>query len=132
MTFTPPTLMGFSGPGFSFSNYSLRGLTATLEPIAQTAQIHRTINGTAADFGDPIMRKYRVTITCKDQESPGFAETSSGDEGVWPGSPCTVTLIPQLGSSSQMVLSMIVVQPWREVADEWNADNSWELVLEEV
>jgi hypothetical protein len=132
MVFSPPTLLAFSGDGFAFSDYSLRGLTATIEPIAQTAQIVRDCNGGLMDLTDSNFQKYRVTITCTDQESPGFAEMSTGGPGIWPGSLVAVTLLPHLGSASPLSLEMMVVAPWRESLDEWNHDNSWQLDLEEV
>src|SRR5574341_337271 len=132
MAFTPPTLLAFSGPGFDLSQYSLRGLTATLEPIAQSAQVVRDINANALDLSNASFRKYRVTISCSDQESPGFAEISSGADGIWPGALVTVTLVPQLGRAAAMTLNMIVVSPWRESADEYAAENSWSLELEQV
>jgi hypothetical protein len=132
MTFEPPTVLAFSGPGFNLSEYSLRGLTATLEPIAQTAQIVRDVNGGLLDLTDENFRKYRVTITCADQESPGFAEISSGADGIWPGALVTLTLLPHLGAASPLTLNMMVVAPWRESADEYAHQNSWQLELEEV
>ncbi len=132
MVFTPPTLLGLFGTDFALSDYSLRGLTASLEPIAQTAQIVRDVNGNALDLSDDNFKKYRVTITCTDQESPGFAELSSGGLGVWPGSLVTVTLLPHLGAASPLVLSMVVVSPWRETMEEYQHSNSWQLELEEV
>jgi hypothetical protein len=133
MPFTPPTLLGLSGDGFDLSDYSLRGLTATLEPIAQTAQIVRDVNGNLLNLRDPIFDKYRVTISCTDQESPGFAGITTDDPNrVWPGSLVTVTLLPHLGAEEPLVLNMMVVAPWRESFDEWAHDNSWQLELEEV
>lgn len=132
MTFEPPTVLAFSGAGFNLSEYSLRGLTAVLEPIAQTAQIVRDVNGGLLDLTDTNFRKYRVTLSCSDQESPGFAEISSGADGIWPGSLVTITLLPHLGATSPLTLNMMVVAPWRESADEYAHQNSWQLELEEV
>lgn len=132
MSFTPPTLLALSGSGFDLSDYSLRGLTATLEPIAQTAQIVRDVNGNLLNLVDPNFQKYRVSITCTDQDSPGFAETSSSEDGVWPGSLVTVTLIPHLGAIEPITLNMMVIQPWRESADEYAHSTSWQLDLEQI
>ena len=132
MPFTPPSLLSFSGDGFDLSDYSLRGATVSLEPIAQTAQVVRDVNGNALDLSDANFRKYRVTISCTDQESPGFAEISTAAAGIWPGSLVSVTLLPHLGAVTPLVLNMIVVSPWRESLDEYAHDNSWELELEEV
>ncbi len=132
MAFEPPSLLSFSGSDFDVSEYALRGLTATLAPIAQSAQIERDINGNALDLSNPVFRKFRVQISCTDQESPGFAEVSSASEGLWPGSLVTVTLPPQLGAVEAITIDAVVVEPWQESLDEWAADNSWQLVLEQI
>ena len=132
MVFTPPSLLSLTGDGFDLSDYSLRGLTAKLTPISQSAQVRRDINAEASDWGNTAFRKYRVEISCTDFESPGFAAVSSVGDGVWPGSTVTVVLPPQLGDENAITLSCIVKEPWEESLDEWNADNSWRLILEEV
>jgi hypothetical protein len=126
------TLLALVGPGFELSDYSLRALSATLTPIAQSASLARTINGTAIDLSFGQFQKYHVTITCTDQESPGFAALSSDGDGIWPGNLVTVTLIPQLGSAAALTLNMMVAAPWTETRSEWEAESSWTLELEEV
>lgn len=132
MVFVPPTLLSLTGAGFDLSDYSLRGLTASLAPIAQSAQIQRDINGNLMDLSVEQFRRYRVEISCTDMESPGFAAVSSAGDGVWPGSLVSVTLLPQLGDANALTLAMMVVEPWSESQDEWAADVSWNLVLEEA
>lgn len=132
MPFIPPTILAFSGTDFDFSPYSLRGLTAKMEPISQSAQITRDINGNAIDLGVALFHKYRITITCEDQETPGFASVSSAGTGVWPGSLVSVTLPPHLGYSQAQTFSCVVVEPWSESFDEYAHQNSWQLVLEQV
>lgn len=132
MVFVPPTLLSLTGTGFDLSDYSLRGLTASLAPIAQSAQIDRDINGDLMDLSVVQFRRYRVEISCTDQESPGFAAVSSTGEGVWPGSLVQVVLLPQLGDANAITLNMMVTEPWQESQDEWAADVSWSLVLEEA
>jgi hypothetical protein len=84
-------------------------------------------------LSDANFRKYRVTISCSDQESPGFAAiTTSDPDRVWPGSLVTVTLLPHLGAEEPLELDMMVVSPWRESLDEWAHMNSWQLELEQV
>jgi hypothetical protein len=127
------TLLSLVGSGFELSDYSLRGLSASLMPIDQSANVQRDINGNARDFSLGQFRKYKVRITCTDQESPGFAAISTSDpESVWPGSLVTVTLVPQLGSPTALTLNMIVSSPWAESRDEWAAATEWTLELEEV
>ncbi len=132
MTFTPPSLLSFSGSDFDVSDYALRGLSASLTPIAQTAQIERNINGGIVDLSNPSFRKYRIQISCTDQESPGFAAMSSFSDGIWPGSFVTVTLPPQLGSADPLTIDCVVAEPWQESLEEYAADNSWQLVLEQI
>jgi hypothetical protein len=126
------SLLVLSGDDFDLSEYSLRGLTATLSPITQSAQVQRDINGNALDLGAEQMKKYRLQISCTDQESPGFAAITTAGIGVWPGSLVDVTLLPQLGSATPLQLEMIVVEPWSESVDEWGASNAWQLTLEET
>lgn len=132
MVFTPPSLLALSGAGFDLSDYSLRGLTASLQPISQSAHITRDVNGNAMDLSVEQFRKYRVQISCADHESPGFAAVSSVGDGVWPGSLVTATLLPQLGAATAITLNMMVIEPWAESADEYAATTSWSLTLEEV
>lgn len=132
MVFTPPSLLSLSGAGFELSDYSLRGLTASLQPISQSAQITRDVNGNAMDLSVEQFRKYRVVISCTDHESPGFAAVSSAGDGVWPGSPVTAVLLPQLGAATALTLSMMVTEPWSESLDEYAVANSWSLTLEQV
>lgn len=129
---TATSLISLSGPGFDLSLYALRGLTADLSPIDQSAQIERDVNGNLMDLSAPELRKYRVTIGCTDQESPGFASMSSDADGIWPGSLVTVTLMPQLGSADPITLDMMVTRPWSESRDEYGAASAWQIELEEV
>ncbi len=126
------SLLGLTGPGFDLSKFALRGVTADLQPIDQSAQIERDVNGNVMDLSAPEFRKYALTIACSDQESPGFAAVSSESDGIWPGTLVTVTLPPQLGSVGPLEFDMMVVKPWRESRDEYGALTAWQLDLEEV
>ena len=75
-----------------FSQYAVRGITMTLEPIAASAKIERTLNGELIDVSDPAFRKYRVTLTCSDMEVPSLIQ-------VWPGTQLTITCLPDLGGN---------------------------------
>lgn len=132
-----------------------RGLSQTLEPIEQAAQLRRTVNGTLVDVSNPAFRKYRSTIRGRDQLPPAL-------DGVWPGLAVTVQCIAELaflpasgigsGSEGDMALRPVVAGSEREEGalvfyrpelsmlvrsvtqetDEWGAAVSWTIELEEV
>jgi hypothetical protein len=143
------TLLVLSGPGVA--PYSARGLRQTLEPIAAAAQLRRTVNGTLTDVSSPEFRKYRSTISCRDQMAPAL-------DGVWPGQELSVECVaelsyptatgspgrPMAGSSAgeavrtegaftfyRPVLQMRVVG-FSTDTDEWDAAVGWTLELEEI
>jgi len=130
----PVTLLSLVGPGFALPENACRGITGKLAPISASAQVERDCNGNAMDLSVAQFRKYRVELSCTDQESPrfGFGDTDSdSDDGIWPGDLVTVTLQPQLGSAAPMTIHCIVMD-WSESHDEYEQDNSWSLTLEEV
>ncbi len=126
------SLLSLTGAGLNLSKWALRGVTADLQPLDQSSQIERDVNGNAMDLSAPEFHKYALTIGCNDQESPGFAAVSSEADGIWPGTLITVTLPPQLGSAEPITLDMMVTKPWRESRDEYGAITAWQLDLEEV
>lgn len=126
--------------------YSARGLQQTLEPIAQTSQLRRTVNGALIDLSVASLRKYSSTISADDQAPPAF-------NGIWPGAQVTVDCIAELayltsgGSADRTVvpdssrvdgdwtfyrprLTMRIVN-FTTNFDEWNAAVGWTLSLEE-
>lgn len=138
------TLLRISGLGIS--PYAARGLTQTLNPIDQSKDLRRTINGELIDFSSELFRKYASVISGSDQEPPGVS-------GVWPGRQVEVECIAELyclvggtaerpivAGSERMsgaytyyrpVLSMRVLE-FNQSFDEWGAQVSWSLALEEV
>lgn len=106
--------------GIDLVPYSARGLTQTLEPIDQSAVLKRTINGNLHDVSMAQFRKYKSTITCTDREAPELT-------GIYPGQQVTVGCI----AAHKPTLEMRVVS-FQTSFDEWNADNAWTLVLEEI
>src|SRR5436309_12059154 len=95
------TLLALTGIGIP--DYSARGLTQTLEPIEAAASLRRTVNGGLKDLSFAQFRKYRSTISCRDQEPPAV-------DGVWPGQVVTIDCIAELsyptgGSSARPVVS---------------------------
>ena len=134
--------------GIGIADYSTRGATQTLEPIGSaTASIFRDVNGGLHFVGNTSFQKYKSTIQCQDQR-PAILD------GVWPGKLVTVKCIQELsyvtagGSPARSVvsgssrtegsltyyrpeLSMMVVALSVQT-DEYGADVSWRLDLEEV
>lgn len=133
--------------GMNMPPYSARGLTQTLEPIDAALNLDRTINGELDDNSFPQFRKYKTTITGKDQEPPAL-------EGVWPGmiifvdcisELCFVTadgeaLRPVVAGSQRTEDAFTFYRPHLEMrvtgfstsTDEWNADVAWTLTAEEI
>lgn len=130
--------------------YSARGITQSLDPIDEAAQMARTVNGTLINLSDDNFKKFKSTITCTDQQQPAL-------DGVWPGDILTVDCVIELsyltgGSPSREVagttddpatrtengftfyrprLTMMVVG-YTKTFDEYGADSGWSLDLEEV
>lgn len=140
------TLLSISG--FGSLLFQARGLTQTLEPISEAADLERGVNGQLIDLSNPIFRKYRSKITCTDVDAPPL-------DNIWPGMEvtvdCAVSLCyltgnpgspmrPEVSGSSytqgaytfyRPVLQMLVMQPSLRF-EEWKADVTWVLDLEEI
>ena len=139
------TLLKISGVGMS--PYAARGLTQTLDPIDQSKDLRRTINGELVDFSIEQFRKYASVISGSDQMPPGVA-------GIWPGRDVQVECIAELydvtvGGSAERsivlgsehiegpytyyrpVLNMRVID-FNQSFDEWDAQVNWSLTLEEI
>lgn len=138
------TLLEISG--IDLSPYAARGLTQTLNPVDQSKDLRRTINGELVDFSVEQFRKYASVISGNDQMPPGLS-------GIWPGRDVMVECIAELyyptasgnaereivvGSERvegpytyyRPILSMRVVD-FSQSFDEWAAQVSWSLTLEE-
>lgn len=127
--------------------YSARGLTQKLVPIEQASDLRRTINGVLDDLSVTQFRKYSSTITCRDQQAPAI-------DGIWPGQVVTVSCVAELayptagGSPARPVVSgslrtagdFTFYRPMLQMMvtavdlslDEWQADYSWQIDLEEI
>jgi hypothetical protein len=144
MPLSDDTLLVLSGVGVP--RYSARGLSQTLEPIDASSQIHRTIDGGMRDLSLPQFRKYRSTLTARDQRPPSV-------DGKWPGQVVTVDCVQELSCLAAGVPARTVVPGSDHVEegfkfyrprlvmmvikfsmglDEWGADQSWSMDLEEV
>jgi hypothetical protein len=115
--------------------------------VQASIQQRRTVSGTLVNISPTQLRKYRRTLTCRDQMPPAL-------DGIWPGDQVTVKCACELsyltagGSPDRAVvagssrvdgshtfyrpqLTMLVVsksQQW----DEWRAATTWQIELEEV
>lgn len=129
------------------SPFSARGITQTIEPIAASANMWRTINGGLLDESGPQFRKFRTSIVCRDQNPPAL-------DGVWPGMQLTVHCLETQsyktigGSPSRPVVPgslrtegeytiyrpiiVIRVFTFRIDVDEWGAEIGWTLEGEEI
>lgn len=126
--------------------YSARGLSQTLTPVPASQQLRRTINGALVDFSSSQFRKFQSTISGSDQDPPAL-------NAVWPGTELVVDCICEIayesstgGPDRQEVagsireadsftfyrpqLTMKVVN-FTMQKDEWGAQVSWSLELEE-
>ena len=140
------TLLVISGDGVA--PYSARGLTQTLEVIAEAAVVARSVNGALVNLSPPQFRKFKSTISCTDVASPALA-------ALWPGVVVDVdcvseiTYLTSLGSPvpdrivassrtegdytrDRLRLTMMVVAPWTQTTDEYGASVQWQLELAEV
>lgn len=80
------TLLAISG--IYVPPYSARGIIQSFAPIEASAVLRRTINGALEDVSDAAFRKYRTSITCRDQQHPAL-------NGVWPGLQVTVDCVSE-------------------------------------
>jgi hypothetical protein len=141
----PETVLTITG--FGLTPYSARGIQQTLEPIPQSSNLRRTVNGALVDVSAPEFRKYRSVISCDDMNVPAI-------DGVWPGQQVTVDCVAELsyltsgGTAQRTVVSgssrtagsftfyrprltMRIVN-FNQSIDETGAVIGWELELEEV
>lgn len=122
------------GGGFTLAEFSARGISMTLSPIDESAQIEYDVNGNLVDLmeGFDQFKKYKSTISCDDMESPGFAAGATVADRIWPGTKFNVTCLPSLGATDPITMVMMVVSPWQVTTDEWGAAVSWSLDLKQV
>lgn len=137
------TVLTLSGAGVA--PYSARGVSQSLQPIAQASQLVRTINGELIDITPPQFRKYASTISCTDIEAPALG-------GIWPGMQLVVECVAELGVSGGTVdrpavagsthteegityyrpILTMLVRNFQQTTDEYGRQTSWTLDLEEV
>lgn len=133
--------------GIGVPPYSARGLKQTLAHIDQASQLRRDVNGNLADISFSGFRKYKSTISGQDQFPPNF-------DGMWPGRVVTVDCISELSYTTELGNPARTVVPGSDIVDglhtryrprlnmrvlaystdqdEYGADVSWTMDLEEV
>lgn len=127
--------------------YSARDLEQSLDPIKQSEQTRRTVNGTLVDLSVDKFQKYESKIRCTDIEGPAL-------NGIYPGMTLTVDCVAELvyrtgsGSPTRTVvpgsvrtvgaftiyrprLTMMVTSLEQRLG-EYEHEVRWELELEEV
>lgn len=129
--------------------YSARGLTQTWEfikPGGPNVWARRDVNGIMRSLADTRFRKYRTTITCRDNIAPCL-------DNAWEGVTCEVGCAFEFSyppggiparpsvSGSQRVdsgityyrpLLVCMVMDIKNSFAEWQAYNGWEIELEEI
>jgi len=112
--------------GIDFSQYAVRGITMTLEPIDQAASLARDCRGMLADISLAQFRQYKVSIECTDHEAPTLVD-------VWPGQDVIITCIPGLGEdiTGDPLTILAKVTSWNTSRDEWAAEVAWSLEAEQ-
>jgi hypothetical protein len=127
LTHSPPyTLLAIDA--IDFSDYAVRGITMTLEPIDQAKALARDCRGDLADISLAQFRQYKVSISCTDHEAPVLT-------GIWPGQDVTITCIPGLGAANGAgdVLTILAkVTTWNTSRAEWGPEGvAWQLEAEQ-
>jgi hypothetical protein len=110
-----------------FSQWAVRGITMTLEPIGQAAALARDCRGFLADVSLAQFRQYKVSISCTDHEAPQLT-------GIWPGQDVTIVCVPGLGVPDDMAAQLTIlakVTSWSTSRDEWPAETAWSLEAEQ-
>lgn len=151
---TVPSILRLVGMGIP--PYSARGIAESLEPISESEQLRRTINGSLKDLSDPTHRKYGLSLSATDVDPPAV-------EGVWPGLQVVVDVVTEMAllgefevdseGGSEPAFDRPVVPGSARTADgftfyrprltmrirrfnvnrdEWGAVTSWTMQLEEV
>ncbi len=128
--------------------YSARGLRVSLEPIEQSRQTKRTVNGGLVDLSQTPFHKYALEIAGSDLWAPPIAALYPGASLTiqWPdelyyttGTGATAGRTGVTGSyrtdgafSFYRPIFSVLVTEFSNEFDEWDATHSWTLRAEEV
>jgi len=85
LVLSTPTTVG--SPGVPL--YSARDIEQTLDPIKQSEQARRTVNGALVDLSIEKFQKYESRIRCSDLEGPAL-------DGIFPGVTLVVDCVAEL------------------------------------
>lgn len=132
---------------FDTPPFSVRGVEDNLSPIEAASNMRRTINGVLVNLGLDQFRKYKITISCSDQQPPAI-------DGIWPGELCIVHPVSELcyltatGSPDRDVISgtqreegnftfyrpslTMMLLSFNINKDEYGATVSWSMEFEEI
>ena len=134
--------------GADMPPYAVRGVSDNLKPIGQQGQLARTLDGELDDLSEEQFRKYSVSISCTDQQSPAL-------DGIWIGMPLTIDCVTELcyktaladsdtpgreAAASRVEGDYTFYRPrldvrvtgWQISTDEYPADVHWQLDAEEI
>lgn len=117
----PATLLRIDD--IDFVDWAVRGITMTLEPIQQAAQLARDCRGELVDLALPQFQKYKFSISCTDQAAPVL-------DDVWPGKRILITCVPGLGVENSTDGALFLdarVTSWQTQVEEYEAAISWQL-----
>jgi hypothetical protein len=113
--------------GVDLSPWAARGITMTLEPIQQAANLARDCRGALADISLAQFQQHKVSISCSDHEAPELT-------GIWPGADVTIVCIPGLGvanTTGDVLTILAKITAWNVSKDEWSAEVAWKLEAEQ-
>jgi hypothetical protein len=131
---------------FELVPFSALGVTQTLEPIDQSGNLHRSINGAMINLTSTQFRKYHTSITCKNVNAPvldkawqGMIVTMECAAKLWMRNGDTVSR-PEVSGSGEVVghfysyrpILTVMITQIKHSHDEWNADYAWALEAEET
>lgn len=124
---------------------SARGITETLDVLG--GDLRRTVNGELIDLSPAQFRKFRISWSCDDMDSPAV-------NAIYPGAHLTVAAITELAyltatgspdrpvadGSSRVVGDFtfyrpvldVLVAAWQIETNEWGAATGWRMTAEEV
>lgn len=147
MADTDNTILRLEGIGIP--PWSARGISENLEPIDESIDIVRSVNGEAINFGKDQFQKYKWAIGATDQSSPSCAGVWAGriiqvdciTEHCYPttaGLPAGVVIVP---GSDRTEGDFSFYRPRLQImlkngpgiaTDEWPADIKWTMGGEQV
>lgn len=109
--------------GVALPDCATRGMVEEIGLIDQSRQLKRTLNGTLIDLSDTNFRKRKWRVSGKDLRAPDFSN-------VWPGMRVTIVTATEMGGTQQSIIGML--SDWSTSFDEWEAEMSWTMDVEEI